>query len=127
MTSEQYEKVSVETTVKTIPQLVKIDLNLDTLKGYLEEIHIAVNDHAETIKSMQSDLKHKAYEKTLGFYLLKISDSLQKECGERPHAFRLDDSNFLEQNYLTEDSMVLKKHAEKMIEKFEIIGLNIIG
>lgn len=62
----------------------------------------------------------------MGLYLQKISESLQRECGERSHAFRLDESNFLEENYQTDDSLILKKHAEKMIEKFEIIGLNLI-
>lgn len=124
---EQYDKVSVAESVKTIPPLVKIDLNLDILKTYLEEIQIAVNDHAHTISGMQTDLKHKAYERTMSFYLQKISDSLQRECGERPHAFRLEDSSFLQENYLTEDSLQLKKNAEKMIEKFEIIGLNLIN
>ena len=35
--NEQFEKVSVD-SLKTIPNLVKLDLNLDYLKNYLEDI-----------------------------------------------------------------------------------------
>jgi len=35
-------------------------------------------------------MKKKAAEKTISHYFLKISEGLHKECGERPHAFRLD-------------------------------------
>lgn len=79
------------TSVKTLAPLVKFDLNLDFLKAYLEEIHDAVNDHASSISTMQKDIKHKAYEKTMGQLFKKMSDALQKECGERPHQFRIDD------------------------------------
>lgn len=34
---DKFEKVSVD-SVKTIPNLVKLDLNLDILKNYLEDI-----------------------------------------------------------------------------------------
>lgn len=59
----------------------------------------------------------------------KISEGLHKECGERPHAFRLDNeqSNFLSENFQTEDSVTLKKQAEKLQDKLEVIGLNIIN
>jgi len=53
---------------------------------------------------------------------------LQKECGERPHAFRLDnEQNFLQDNFLTDDSTALKRQAEKLMDKLEIIGLNLIN
>ncbi len=59
---------------------------------------------------------------------MKIAENLQKECGERPHALRLEtESNFLQENFQTEDSTLLKKQAERMMEKIEIIGLNIIN
>ena len=65
----------------------------------------------------------------IGHYLQKISESLYKECGERPHSFRLGDneSNFLQENFQTDDSTLLKRCAEKMQEKMEVIGLNILN
>lgn len=90
--AENYEKISddARSTVKTLPQLVKLDINLDTLKNFLEDIQEAINDHAKTIGVIQGDMKKKANEKTISHYFLKISEGLHKECGERPHAFRLD-------------------------------------
>lgn len=59
--------------VKTLPQLVKLDLNLDTLKTFLEDIQEAINDHASTIKNMQQDLKRKAYEKTVSYTTFSLT------------------------------------------------------
>jgi len=87
---EKIENASVE-SVKTLAPLVKFDLNLDFLKQYLEEIHNAVNDHANSISVMQKEMKFKANERTVGAYFKKISEGLHKECGERPHAFKIED------------------------------------
>lgn len=48
---DKFEKVSVD-SVKTIPNLVKLDLNLEILNNYLEDIQEAVNDHAPAISSL---------------------------------------------------------------------------
>jgi len=116
-----------ENSVKTLPPLVKFDLHLDSLRTCLEEIHTAVNDHAQALTHLQKDIKFKAYEKTMAAYFKKIAEGLHKECGERPHAYRIEEHNFLADNYLTEDSVLLKGGAEKLIEKVEVIGLNLIG
>ncbi len=42
--------------VKTLPQLVKFDLNLDILKNYIEEIQEAINSHAGAISGLQVDI-----------------------------------------------------------------------
>ena len=36
---------------KALPQLVSLDLNLDSLKGFLEEIQEVINEHARTLAS----------------------------------------------------------------------------
>lgn len=113
---------------KELPQLVQVDVNLDTLRGFLEEIQETIGEHARSIQLMQSDLQRKANEKTVGYYMQKVSECLYKECGERPHAVRLEtESAFLQENYQTDDSTQLKRQAEKLMEKMEIIGLNIIN
>lgn len=52
---------------------------------------------------------------------------MHKDCGEKPHSIKIDDSSSLADNYLTEDSVTLKKASDKIVDKFEIIGLNIIN
>lgn len=113
-------------SIKTLPPLVKFDLNLESLRTCLEEVHAAINDHASSLNSLHTDIKKKAYEKTLGEYFKKISESLHKECGERPVAYKIEEHNFLADHFLTDDSLVLKGSAEKFIEKIEVIGLNLI-
>lgn len=44
---------------------MKLDVNLDTLKNYLEDIQEAINDHAKSIRVIQTDLKKKATEKSV--------------------------------------------------------------
>ena len=58
-----------------------------------------------------------------------MSEGLHKECGERPHSIRLDNDqqNFLSENYQTDDSVQLKRNADKLQEKLEVIGLNLIN
>jgi len=63
----------------------------------------------------------------LSEYFLKIASGLQKECGERPHNLRIKDENFLQKHYQTENSVLLKNATEKMLEKFEVIGSNIVN
>jgi hypothetical protein len=53
---------------KTLPQLVSVDLNLDSLKGFLEEIQEVINEHARTLASHQSEIQKKANEKTVSNY-----------------------------------------------------------
>lgn len=60
-------------------------------------------------------------------HFTKISESLHKEIGERPFQIRLDDAREYQDHYISDDSTLLKKSQEKMSEKFEIIGLNIIN
>jgi hypothetical protein len=57
--------------VKTLPQLVKFDLNLDILKNYIEEIQEAINSHASAINGLQVDIQQKAYERTVRFITLQ--------------------------------------------------------
>jgi hypothetical protein len=59
--------------------------------------------------------------------LNNISDSLHKECGEKPFQNKLDQPNMLQEFYQTEDSLLLMNAMQKMSDKFEIIGLNLIN
>jgi hypothetical protein len=59
--------------------------------------------------------------------LLKIADGLHRECGEKPHSMKVEDKNSLAENYLSEDSISLKKASDRVSDKIEIIGLNLIG
>lgn len=76
---------------------------------------------------MKADLKRKSNERTLGHYFLKIADGLPRDCGERPHLIKINEQSALADNYQTEDSLVLKKTADKLTEKIEIIGHNILN
>lgn len=97
---EQQENLKKSPSGKSLPQLVSVDLNLDSLKGFLEEIQEVINEHARTLAGMQNEILKKANEKTVGHYFQKISEGLYKECGERPHSFRLDnESNFLQEHF----------------------------
>ena len=87
----------------------------------------ALNQHANIINTIQQDLKHKSYERTLGDYLSTVAEGIHKECGERPHGLRLEDLEKGSEIYLTQDSNVLKHAIDKFHGKMEIVSTNIIN
>ena len=75
-----------------------------------------------TIKDLDRRLNLRATEKGIGQYLERISQAIPSTLGKRPHAFKLDDPAFFEQEFDTEHGGILKGGVEKMIEKLEIIS-----
>lgn len=58
----------------------------------------------------------------MGMYLKRIAASIPKALGERPHAFKLNDPGFFDEEFDTEDGHILKQGVEKVIEKLEILS-----
>ena len=58
----------------------------------------------------------------MGKYLSRISQAVPKTLGERPHAFKLNDPGFFDEEFDTEDGHLLKEGVEKVIEKLEILS-----
>ena len=58
----------------------------------------------------------------MGMYLNRISQAVPKSLGERPHAFKLNDPGFFDEDFDTEDGPLLKEGVERVIEKMEIIS-----
>ena len=63
----------------------------------------------------------------LADYFVKLGDGLQKQCGERPHSIRLEESKIDPSAYQTADSLELKKGVDVAIGKMEVIGTNILN
>ena len=64
----------------------------------------------------------RATEKGLGMYLGRIALCIPEALGERPHAFKLNDPGFLDEEFDTEDGPKLKEGVEKLIERLEILS-----
>ena len=58
----------------------------------------------------------------MGKYLSRISQAVPKTLGERPHAFKLNDPGFFDEEFDTEDGHLLKIGVERVIEKMEIMA-----
>ena len=58
----------------------------------------------------------------IGAYLGRIAYAIPKSLGERPHAFKLNDPGFFDEDFDTEDGHLLKEGVEKVIEKMEIMA-----
>ncbi len=52
----------------------------------------------------------------------RIAQAVPKTLGERPHAFKLNDPGFFEEDFETEDGPLLKEGVEQVIEKMEILS-----
>ena len=72
--------------------------------------------------SLEKQVNRRATEKCMGMYLKRISASIPKTLGERPHAFKLNDPGFFHEDFDTEDGHLLKEGVEKVIEKLEILS-----
>ena len=55
-------------------------------------------------------------------YLKRIAAAVPKTLGTRPHAFKLNDPGFFDEEFDTEDGHLLKEGVEKVIEKIEILS-----
>lgn len=58
----------------------------------------------------------------MGKYLERVAQAVPKNLGEKPHAFKLDDPGFFDENFETEHGQVLKNGVEKLVEKIEILS-----
>ena len=63
----------------------------------------------------------------MGKSLERISLGISKKLGERPHAFKLDDPTFLQEDTLDAEGMILKDGVEKLVEKMEILSKHCIN
>lgn len=75
-----------------------------------------------TLIDHDTRINHRASEKLVGKYLERIAFAIPKTLGERPHAFKLDDPAFFDEEFETEYGHLLKEGVEKVIEKMEIMS-----
>ena len=58
----------------------------------------------------------------MGKCLERISYSISKKLGERPHSFTLNEPGFMERDFPSDHAKVLKQGVEKVIEKMEVLS-----
>lgn len=68
---------------------------IETLLEQTEELKESVKQYSEEIKGLHANFDAIAKEKTLAFYLERISEALQKDCGEKPFQNRLKEKSHL--------------------------------
>ena len=81
-----------------------------------------LKSYDQRIAGVDRGMRQRATEKAMGMYLERMSHAIPKTLGSRPHAFKLDDPSFFEQEFDTEYGQLLKSGVEKMIEKLEIMS-----
>lgn len=120
------EQSEVE-TVEGLPELFQFDLNLDSLRSFLLSLKRQVLVQKDQIEEINTNLGLKSNERTLSQYVQRISQAVHKDCGERPHKFKLDDPAFMTNEFNTVDGPLLKAASENLIEKLEIISNNVVS
>lgn len=118
----QVSEASDIETVKPSSALFSVDVNLDNLQSHLALIKNVLRSQDNTLIQLDRRINQRATEKAIGQYLERISQAVPTSLGKRPHAFKLDDPAFFEQEYDTEHGHVLKSGVEKLIEKLEIMS-----
>ena len=97
------------------------------MEEHVDEINVRLERGLAEVEAIREAFLEKATEKTIATYLQKIADSLHRECGEKPFNNSLTEPSPLNELYQTEDSIKLKEAVEKVVDKFQIIGMNLIN
>jgi hypothetical protein len=100
--------------------------SIETLKDQVEELQVKNAEHGVLVQEIRALTAGKATEAALAHYLSKMSDSLQRECGDKPYSNKTVDPA-AEKYYQSEDSVMLRNAAEQLGDKFMIIGMNLIN
>ena len=106
---------------------MQLDLNFDSLKDYLMGLREQIHEQGSMINILESEILRRTTEVVVGKSLERISMSVSRKLGERPHAFKLDDPSFLNEENISEESKVLKTGVEKMVEKMEIMSKQLLN
>ena len=101
--------------------------SIETLKDQVEELQAKNAECAAIVQEIRAQTAGKATEAALAHYINKASDSLQRECGEKPFHSKSADPAAAEKYYQSEDSVELRDAAEQLGDKFMIIGMNLIN
>jgi len=70
---------------------------------------LKTKDNTAEMEVIKKGFDQRAKEKTLAQYFDMISDSLQKECGEKPYSSKMSGGSMMQQLYQSEDSLQLKE------------------
>ena len=116
------DDVSEVETVVPSNALFSLDVNIDNLKDHLGNLKNYIQGQESFIKQLEIEVRKRATEKSLGMYLERISVAIPQTMGERPHAFKLNDPGFFDEEFDTEHGHLLKMGVEKIIEKLEILS-----
>ena len=68
-----------------------------------------------------------ATEAGMAHYITKIAEGLQRECGDKPYTNKFSEKSAMDRFYRSKDSVLLKEASEKVVDKFLIIGMNLIN
>lgn len=79
------------------------------------------------MQKIQESGNENATEAGVAHYLTQIAEGLQRECGDKPYTNKFSEKSHLDRFYRSKDSVKLKEASEKVIDKFLIIGMNLIN
>ena len=119
---QQADDVSEVETVIPSNTLFSVDINLDNLKDHLGQIRTHLSRQDQILEKLTTQVSHRSTEKGMGMYLKRIAKSIPQALGSRPHAFKLNDPGFFDEDFETEHGHLLKEGVEKVIEKLEILS-----
>lgn len=97
------------------------------MEELVDEINVRLERGLAEVSAIREAFLEKATEKAIATYFTKIAEALHKECGEKPFQNQLTDKSPLDDHYQTEDSLLLKEAAEKVVDKVQIIGMNLLN
>lgn len=114
-------------TKKHETEIEQLQEQVEQLQEHTEEMKLELSACKEFVGSVKDNFNDRAMEKTIAVYFEKIANNLHKDCGERPQNTKLREKNMLGELYQSEDSVQLARAADKLADKIQIIGMNLLN
>lgn len=98
--AEKFSDVSdVEPAPTTSKDMFNWSLHTNTLQNVLELMRKQIESNSARMACFETDLKLRTTDRAMSLHFERVSNAVPKEVGEKSSKFRLNDQNFLNEDF----------------------------
>ena len=106
MDAEKFSDVSdVEPAPLTSKDMFNCSLQTNTLQTVLERMSKQIESNSVRMAGFETELKLRTTDRALSLHFERVSSAVPKEVGEKSSKFRLNDQNFLNEDFESQDQL----------------------
>ena len=104
LVNEKFSDVSdVEPAPTTSKDMFNFSLETNTLQTVLERLRKQLESNSARMAEFETSLKLRTTDRALSLHFERASSAVPKEVGEKSSKFRLNDQNFLNEDFESQD------------------------